>query len=106
MAAFAVAAVDNPLAVNQHITLGGPASYTWTEIIHEVGRAIGSQLPVQYLPAGSRLPLIPGEASNLLNYLETYESYVDMSETAQAFGIKLTPLNDYIFRTFVQPVRA
>lgn len=46
VAAFALAAVDNPRAANQRISIGGPASYTWTEIVDRVGRAMGVQLPV------------------------------------------------------------
>jgi hypothetical protein len=52
VAAFAVAAVDNPRAANQRIGIGGSASCTWTEIVAAVGRAMGTQLPIQYLPPG------------------------------------------------------
>jgi uncharacterized protein YbjT (DUF2867 family) len=101
VAAFALAAVDNPRAANQRISIGGPASYTWAEIVDRVGRAMGVQLPVQYLPLGSEVPLLPPEAGNLLIGMETFETFVEMEETAAAYGVKLTTLDEYIQGTFV-----
>ena len=102
VAAFAVAAVDNPRAANQRISIGGPASYSWSEIVAVVGQAMGAKLPVQYLPPGSPAPLLPDEIGALLNGMETFETFVEMSETAPTYGVKLTTLDDYIGRTFVR----
>ncbi len=81
---------------NQRILLGGPASYTWTEVVSAVSAAMGAQLPVNYLPLGSTVPLLPNETSTLLNAMETFETFVDMSETAPAYGVKLTTLDEFI----------
>jgi uncharacterized protein YbjT (DUF2867 family) len=102
VAAFAIAAVDNPRATNQRIGVGGPASYTWTGIVDAVGRSMGTQLPVQYLPAGSALPLLPPVVSELMNGMETFETFIDMTEAAPAYGVTLTTLDEYIQRTFVE----
>jgi NADH dehydrogenase len=102
VAAFGIAAVDNPRAANQRIGIGGPASYSWTEIVHAVGAAMGASLPVTYLPLGSDVPLLPPEVSSLLNGMETFETFVDMTETAPAYGVELTTLDKYIRRTFVR----
>ncbi len=96
VAAFAIATVDNPRAANQRILLGGPASYTWTEVVSAVSAAMDAQLPVNYLPLGSTVPLLPNETSTLLNAMETFETFVDMSETAPAYGVKLTTLDEFI----------
>jgi uncharacterized protein YbjT (DUF2867 family) len=102
VAAFGIAAVDNPRAANQRIGIGGPASYTWTEIVDAVGAALGAPLPVNYLPLGANVPLLPPEAGSLLNGMETFETFVDMVETAPAYGVKLTTLDEFIQRTFVR----
>jgi uncharacterized protein YbjT (DUF2867 family) len=102
VAAFGIAAVDNPRAANQRIGIGGPASYSWTEIVHAVSAAMGAPLPVTYLPLGSDVPLLPPEVSSLLNGMETFETFVDMTETAPAYGVNLTTLNEFIRRTFIQ----
>lgn len=102
VAAFEVASVDNPRAANQRILIGGPASYTWTEVVEAVGKGMGTQLPVQYLPLGSTVPLLPPHAGALAGSMETFETFVDMSQTAPAYGIKLTTLDEFIQRTFVR----
>jgi uncharacterized protein YbjT (DUF2867 family) len=98
VAAFALATVDNPRAANQRIVLGGPASYTWTEIVEAVGRTLGAPLPVNYLPLGSDAPLLPPGTRALLNGMETFETFVDMRETAPAYGVRLTTLDEFIPR--------
>jgi NADH dehydrogenase len=102
VAAFALAVVDNPQAVNQRLEIGGPASYTWTQIVNTASQVMGADLPVQYLPSGSEVPLLPPETSSLLNGLETFETYIDMTETAPAYGVTLTTLDEYLRRTFVR----
>jgi len=100
VAAFAIAAVGAPRAANRRIDLGGPASHTWTEIVDAVGRAMGAPLPVNYLPLGSDVPLLLGPVGNMLNSMEMFEAFIDMSETAPAFGIELTPLAEFARRAF------
>lgn len=101
VAAFAIAAVGHPRAANQRILLGGPASYTWTEVVNAVSATMGAQLPVNYLPPGSPVPLLPTGASDLLSVLETFETFVDMNETASAYGVRLTTLDEFMSRMFV-----
>lgn len=102
VAAFAIAAVDNPRAANQRIGIGGPASYTWTEIVDAVRRVAGAPLAVNYLPLGSEVPLLPSEVSTLLNGMETFETFVDMRETAPAYGVRLTTLDEFIAHMLAQ----
>lgn len=102
VAAFALAAIDNPGAANQRIAIGGPTSYSWTEIVDRISQAMNTQLPAQYLPLGSEVPLLSDEVSGLMNAMETFETFVDMTETAPAYGVRLTTLNEYIQRTFVR----
>jgi uncharacterized protein YbjT (DUF2867 family) len=101
VAAFGLAAVDNPHAVNQRIDIGGPASYTWTQIVDTASKVMGANLPMQYLPLGSTVPLLPPATSDLLNGMETFETFIDMTETAPAYGVTLTTLDEYIQNTFV-----
>jgi len=102
VAAFAIAAVDNPRAVNQRINTGGPASYTWTQIVEAAGRNMGTELPVQYLPLGSELPLLPPVIGELMTGMESSEIFIDMTETAPAYGVTLTTLDEYLQQTFVR----
>jgi hypothetical protein len=38
----------------------------------------------------------------LLNGMETFETFIDMTETAPAYGVRLTTLDEYLQRTFVR----
>jgi hypothetical protein len=67
-----------------------------------LSQGMGTQLPVQYQSSGSTVPPLPLEASVLANGMETFETFVDMSETAPAYGIKLATLDEFIQRTFVR----
>lgn len=63
---------------------------------------MGVDLPVRYLPLGSTVPLLPPATSDLLNTLETFETFIDMTETTPASGVTLTTLDEHIMGTFVQ----
>jgi NADH dehydrogenase len=101
VAVFILNMVENPLAYNQTIVIGGPASHTWTEIVQETGARIGIELPVEYLPMGSSISYLPSDVSAIANGQETYEDFLDMSETAPVYGVQLTTLKEFIDQTFV-----
>jgi uncharacterized protein YbjT (DUF2867 family) len=100
VAAFAVASVDHPAARNQRIAVGGPASYSWTEVVQAVGEAMGQPLPVNYVAPGEPVPLLPPTIGALLPGMETYETFIDMSETAPRYGVELTTLEAFARATF------
>ena len=91
VAAFALAAVENPLAENARIEIGGP-SYSWREVVDAAGKAMGRALPVNYAPLGSEVPLLPPLAGSMLSAWETYETFIDMDDRSAQFGVELTPL--------------
>lgn len=91
VAAFAVAAVDNPAAYEARLEMGGP-SYSWCEIVDAAGRALGRELPVRFVPPGGELPLLDPGISGWLSSFETYEDFVDMGDLPDQFGVELTPL--------------
>ncbi len=92
VAAYGVTAVDHPAAKNAAIPIASAASYSWTEIVDAVGSAVGSPLPVQHVNPGEPVPLIPESMATLMAVFETYESHIDMGETAATYGIEPTPL--------------
>jgi uncharacterized protein YbjT (DUF2867 family) len=100
VAAFAVACVDNPRVKNREIIVGGPASYSWTEIVEATGKCLGFPLPIQYVTPGSPIPLLPPVPQELITGGEMFEDYVDMNQTEQEFGIRLTTLDESIQRMF------
>jgi hypothetical protein len=65
-----------------------------------VEAALGVKLPVNFVPLGGDIPLLPPEAGDLLNAMETYESFIDMGETGPKYGLDPTPLSVYTQRAF------
>lgn len=102
VADYAVAAVDNPAARNAEIYIGGPAAYTWTEIVKTVGDILNMQLPVTFVTSGSPIPLLPEGMWGLLYTMETVESFIPMVETSKIYGIEPTSLETFAQRFFVR----
>jgi uncharacterized protein YbjT (DUF2867 family) len=100
VAAFAAAAVDHPAARNQHIPIGGPKAVSWREIVGAVGDALGQELPIRWVAPGDPLPLLAPEIGGMLANLETYDTYVDMAEAAQTFGLELMTVEAFAARLF------
>lgn len=91
VAAFAVAAVDNPAARSQQIVIGGPEPLSWTDVVTRAGAVLGREIPLRRGPAGEPLPGLPDVVSGLLAAMDTYDSPIDMTATARTFGVRLTP---------------
>ena len=92
VAAFAGAAAGHPAAINQRLALGGPEPVTWRGIVEAFGQVLGQELPVQFVAPGEPIPGLPDIVPPVLAGMEAYDSPVPMAETANAFGVKMTPL--------------
>jgi uncharacterized protein YbjT (DUF2867 family) len=103
VAAFAVAAIGNEAAIDQYIPIAGPAAVSWTEVVDSCSRLVGRPLEVQRLGMGEPVPGLPDTVGQLMAAFETYDSELDMTETAGRFGIHLTPVDTFIRRTFGTP---
>ena len=93
VAAFAAAAVNHPEATNQRLALGGPEPLSWRGIVDAFGRALGQELPVQYVSPGEPIPGLPEIVPPVLAGMETYDSPIPMAEMARLFGVEQTPLD-------------
>jgi uncharacterized protein YbjT (DUF2867 family) len=99
VAAFMLAAIDNPAAINQKLLLGGPQPLSFRDAVTIYERVLGHQIQVRSVAAGSPVPDLPEMVAQLLAGLDTYDSPLDMTETARTFGIQLTPLEVVVRRT-------
>ncbi|HEX8151741.1 MAG TPA: NmrA family NAD(P)-binding protein, partial [Thermoanaerobaculia bacterium] len=59
VAAFTVAAVDNPAAINQRLILGGPDALSWREIVKIAGKLLDRKLATETIEPGEPLPTLP-----------------------------------------------
>jgi uncharacterized protein YbjT (DUF2867 family) len=96
VAAFAVAAVNNPQARNQYLAIGGPEALSWRDVVATYEQVLGRQLPVNWVQPGEPVPGLPDPMPMLLAAQETYDLAVPMDETAAAYGVQLTPLEAFV----------
>jgi NADH dehydrogenase len=104
VAAYAVAAVGHPAAIDRRLVIGGPDALSLRDVVAVYERVLGRPIPVEWLAPGEllpNLPPVPGLSeviSGKLAALETFDSAIDTSETARRFGIRLTPLAEVVQR--------
>jgi len=98
VAAFAVAAVGHPDAMNRTIAIGGPEPVTWRDIVAAYERSLGRGIEVRAIPPGQPLPGLPDVVSQLAAGMDAYDSPLDTAETAAEFGVRLTPLEQFVRR--------
>lgn len=103
VAAFAVAAVDHPAARNQHVTLGGPEPLTWHDVVGTYERALGHPISVRSVAMGEPVPGLPDPMPWILAGMETYDSAIDMAETARTFDVPLTTLESFVREQISSP---
>jgi uncharacterized protein YbjT (DUF2867 family) len=102
VAAFAVAAIDHPAALNRRIEIGGPEALSWREVVAAYERAFGRPIPVQWIPAGAPLPDLPPApgltelVSGLMAALETFDTPLEMSGLSRTFGVTPTTIDDLL----------
>ena len=54
VAALTVAALDNPAARNQSISIGGPEPLSWHDIVNSIEHEIGRHNPMESVPMGGQ----------------------------------------------------
>jgi uncharacterized protein YbjT (DUF2867 family) len=94
VAAFMLAAIGNPAAINQKLLLGGPQPLSFRDAVAIYERVLGHQIQVRSVAPGEPVPGFPQMVAQLLAGLDTYDSPIDMTETARTFGIQLTSLEE------------
>jgi uncharacterized protein YbjT (DUF2867 family) len=106
VAAFMLAAIGNPAAINQKLLLGGPQPLSFRDAVAIYERVLGHQIQVRSVAAGSPVPGFPQMVAQLLAGLDTYDSPIDMTETARTFGIQLTSLEEVARRAVTSAASA
>jgi len=104
VASFAVASLDNPLAKNRIIELGGPEALSPLEVVNIFEVNKGNKFTVQFVAEetlraqkdGAQDPLSESFAALMLGVVAGSE--IDMKTALDVFPIQLTTVNDYATR--------
>jgi uncharacterized protein YbjT (DUF2867 family) len=99
VAAFGIAAVDHPAAVNQHLPIGGPQALSWRDVVAVYERVLGRPIALRLVPPGEPVPGIPPAVLALLAALDTYDTDFDTAPLARTLGVRLTTLEEVARRT-------
>ncbi len=96
VAAYAVAALDRPEAQGQTLLIGGPHPVSWRDVVAAFEHELGHEVPVRSIAPGNLVPGLPEMMVDLLAALDTYDSPIDMSDSAGTYGVTPTPLADFV----------
>jgi uncharacterized protein YbjT (DUF2867 family) len=100
-AAFAIAAIDNPAARNATIVIGGPRPVSWTDVVAAAEGIVGRAIETRFVALGDPIEGLPPGVAGMFSAMETYDSLIDMDETARTFGVTPTPIEEGL-RTILQ----
>src|SRR5436305_5097952 len=106
VAAFILAAIGNPAAINQKLLLGGPEPLSFRDAVAIYERVLGHQIQVSSVAPGEPVPGLPETMAQVVAGLDTYDSPLEMTETTRTFGIRLTPLEEVVRRTVTSAASA
>ena len=95
VAAYAVAAVDNPAARNRYLALGGPEPLSWRDVVATYERVVGRSISVEFVATGEPVPL-PDPMPWILAGMENYDSAIEMAEISRTFDVPLTRLETFV----------
>ena len=105
VAAFALAAIGHPQAINQRLILGGPEPLSFRDAVAVYERVLGKAIPVRSVRPGEPVPGLPEAVWGLAAGFDMYDSPMDMTETARTFGVKLTSLEEFVRRSVASAPR-
>jgi uncharacterized protein YbjT (DUF2867 family) len=102
VAAFAVASIGHRAAMNQRVIIGGPEPVSLRDVVATYERVLGRRIPVESVAPGQIVPNLPAPpvlaeiVSGMMAALEMFESPLEVDEAARTFGVRLTPLEEYV----------
>jgi uncharacterized protein YbjT (DUF2867 family) len=103
---FIVRSINNPIAMNQRLVIGGPEPVTFRDAVAAFEKALGNrEISVNSVAPGQPIPGLPDFMVQTLAGFEFFDSPMEMSELSKAFGVKLTSLEEFA-KNFVERAAA
>ncbi len=101
VAAYAVASIDNPAAMNQVLALGGPEVLSYRDVVGVYERVLGRTVPVRFVLPGEPVPGLPDSMNAMLSALQS-DMVIGDPSWPQKLGIIPTSL-EQVVRGMLQP---
>jgi NADH dehydrogenase len=96
VASFTVAAVDNPVAINQRLVIGGPEAFSFRDAAVACGDVLGRPVEVRSVAPGEPLPGLPEFMAANLAAFDTYDSSIDMTTLCETYQVELKPFESVV----------
>lgn len=99
VAAFVLASVGRETAVNQKLIIGGPEALSFREAAAVYERVLGRPIEVKSVTPGDPLPNLSPGAQAMAAAFDSFDSPVEMNGLAAQYGVRLTPLAEFVGQT-------
>jgi hypothetical protein len=73
-------------------------------VVAAAERIVGRRIETRSVALGEPIEGLPPGVAGIFSAMETYESVIDMNETARTFGVTLTPLEEGLRTILEVPV--
>lgn len=103
VARMATAVVGNPPAFARTLTFGGPEAVSWLDVIEMAADILGRVIPVRHVNPGTPVPGLPDAVAQLAANLDRFDSKLDSVSVAQEFGVRLTPVREWLETRLAEP---
>lgn len=104
VAAFSVAAVKHPAALDRRLEIGGQV-LAWREVVATYERALGRTIEVRYSDAGTPNLGVPPDVRTVLDAMDRHDSACDAGPLAAELGVPLTTLDAWVRASLVMSRR-
>lgn len=94
VAAFAVAAVDNPRVMNRRFEIGGPEALSLRDAVRTYETILDREIPIHDIAPGEPAPGMHPNVAQVAASFDAFDSRIAMEEVGQLFGVQLTPLEE------------
>lgn len=91
VAAYAVSALTSGLADRETLLIGGPQPLSWLEVIGMLEQHVGHPVKRQSVSPGADVPYLPASMVEVLGFMDTYDSPLDMHALSERHAITPTP---------------
>ena len=99
VAAFAIAATQNPAAWDTTLVVGGPEAVSFHDVVHAYEKALQRSISIQYVEPGQPIPGTPEPVWGIAAALESFDSPIPMTDLARQFEVRLTSIQDHAGRS-------
>jgi uncharacterized protein YbjT (DUF2867 family) len=96
VAAYATGALSSKEAEGQTLVLGGPEAVSWRDVVSAFEKELGRDIRVDTVPPGEPVPGFPPMMTGLLAAMNGYDSAIEMTEMAAAYGVKPLSLQEFV----------